>query len=200
MSKYLKIRQSASQMMALCRYLPILIGDKIPEDDENWKSYLILLQICSVALTPVCTNDTVPYLAQLIEEKLRKLIELYPGSRLIPKFHYMIHYPSQIENFGPLIHSWTMRQESKLSFIKRCSKRSNFKNVAQTAAKKHQLWQCYKMHVGLSFLHTNIEESPKSYECDLEAEDEHVINEISRLFPGGSHYTSRMGKITQFCL
>lgn len=39
------------------------------------------------------------------------------------------------------------------------------------------------MHVGLSFLHVNIEESPKSYECEVEAEDEHVINEISRLFP-----------------
>jgi hypothetical protein len=30
----------------------------------------------------------------------------------------MIHYASQMEKFGPLFHSWTMRQESKLSFVK----------------------------------------------------------------------------------
>ena len=66
----MKIRQSASQMMALCRYFPLLIADKIPEDDEHWVSYLLLLRICDVALTPVCTQDTIPYLAQLIEERL----------------------------------------------------------------------------------------------------------------------------------
>ena len=182
----MKIRQSASQMMALCRYFPLLIADKIPEDDEHWVSYLLLLRICDVALTPLCTQDTIPYLAQLIEEKLRKFVELYPGSRLIPKFHYMIHYPSQIEKFGPLIQSWTMRQESKLSFIKRCSKRSNFKNITQTAAKKHQLWQCYKMHTEHTLFHSPIEASPKSYECDMEAEEPHIIDELSRLFPRGN--------------
>ena len=178
----MKIRQSASQMMALSRFFPLLIGDKIPEDDKNWKSFLLLLKICNVALAPIVTYDTIPYLTQLIEEKLRKFIELYPGSRLIPKFHYMIHYPSQIENFGPLVHSWTMRQESKLSFIKRCSKRSNFKNITQTAAKKHQLWQCYKMQVERTLLHTHIEASPKSYEFELQTEQDHIIEEISRIF------------------
>ena len=98
----------------------------------------------------------------------------------------MIHYPSQIEKFGPLIQSWTMRQESKLSFIKRCSKRSNFKNITQTAAKKHQLWQCYKMHTEHTLFHPPIEASPKSYECDMEAEEPHIIDELSRLFPRGN--------------
>ena len=71
--------------------------------------------------------------------------ELYPDSRLIPKFKYI--NASQIEWFGLLIHSWTMPQESKLSFVKRVSKRGNYKNVPQTVAKKHQLWYCYKIQV-----------------------------------------------------
>ena len=178
-----KIRQSASQMMTLSRHFPILIGDRVPESDEHWSSFLLLLKICNIALTPICTYDTVPYLRILIEEKLSSFKILYPESRLIPKFHYMLHYPTQIEQFGPLIHSWTMRQESKLSFVKRVSRRGNFKNIPQTVAKKHQLWQCYKIQLESSYLHNPYECSPKTTACILQAEDEHVIQEVIRLFP-----------------
>ena len=82
--------------------------------------------------------------------------KLYPDSRPIPKFHYIIHYPSQIECFGPLVQSWTMRQESKLSFVKRVSKCGNYKNVPQTVAKKHQLWQWYKIGSGTVIISTGI--------------------------------------------
>ena len=178
-----KIRQSASQMMTLITELPLLIGDRIPNDDIHWYSFLVLIKICSIAVSPVCTHDTIAYLRVLIEEKLalflqlypdkhlipkhhikiysiavspvcthdtiaylRVLIEeklalflqLYPDKHLIPKHHYMVHYPSLIERLGPLIHSWNMRQESKLSFIKRVSRRSNYENVSKTVAKKHQ--------------------------------------------------------------
>ena len=185
-----KIRQSASQMMALSRHFPLLIGDIVPQDDEHWTFFLLLLRICNIALSPVCTFDTIPYLTQLIEEKLSKFNVLYPGSRLIPKFHYMIHYPSQIEKFGPLIHSWTMRHESKLSFIKRCSKRS-FKNVTQTAAKKHQLWQCYKMNHESTYLSTPVEISTKSNDTEVECEADYIVDEISRLFPSANRTESR---------
>ena len=133
----LKIRQSASQMMFLIRCFPLLIGDKVPESDLHWMSLLLLIKTCSISLAPSCKHDTVPYLAQLMQEKLSTFLSLYTSSKFIPLFHYMIHYPSQILNFGPLVHSWTVRQESKLSFIKEHSKHSNFKNVPLTAAKKH---------------------------------------------------------------
>ena len=64
--------------------------------------------------------------------------------------------------FGPLVHSWTMRQEAKLSFFKRISRKSNYKNICKTVAKKHQLWQCYTMHKESHFLHPFPEISPKS--------------------------------------
>lgn len=182
-SQPLRIRQSASQMMALCLNFPLIIGDKVPEGDKNWASFLLLLQICRIAVSTTCTYETIAYLRLLIEEKLTDFKQLYPDFRLIPKFHYMIHYPSQIEKFGPLIHSWTMRQESKLSFVKRSSKRSNFKNVAQTVAKKHQLWQCFKLHMEHPYLHTTVELSRKKVVCALEAEAEHVSEKILTLFP-----------------
>ena len=172
-------------MMTLSQFFPLLIGDKVAESDEHWASFLLLIKICSISLSPLCTPDTIPYLRILIEEKLQLFKQLYPDSRLIPKFHYtcMLHYPSQIERFGPLVHSWTMRQESKLSFVKRVSKRGNYKNVPQTVAKKHQLWQCYKFQVEKSYLHSAYECSPKRTHCRLQTEDEHVIDGIIKRFP-----------------
>lgn len=117
-----KIRQSASQMITLITELPLLLGDRIPEDDENWNSFLILLKICKIALSPRCTPDTIAYLRVLIEEKLFVFKKLYPDRRITPKMHYMLHYPAQIEKYGPLIHTWTMRNEAKLSFIKQASR------------------------------------------------------------------------------
>ena len=38
-----------------------------------------------------------------------------------------------------------MTQESKLSFIKRSSQRSNFKNVPKSVANCHQYWLAYKL-------------------------------------------------------
>ena len=79
-----KIRQSVSQMMALTREFTLLIGDKVPEDDQNWYSFLVLLKICNIALSPVCTQDTIAYLRVLIEEKLYLFKLLYPTEKLIP--------------------------------------------------------------------------------------------------------------------
>lgn len=55
----------------------------------------------------------------------------------------MIHFAPQILKFGPLIHTWTMRHEAKLRIIKRAARVSNFKNVCQTAAKRHQHLLCF---------------------------------------------------------
>ena len=116
-----KFRQSASQAISLARHLPLLIADKVPKDDKNWHSVLVLLKICQICLSPIYVHDTIPYLRILIEEKLYLLKNLYPGFTIKPKMHYMVHYPTQIERFEPLIHCWTMRHEAKLSFVKHSS-------------------------------------------------------------------------------
>ena len=107
-------------MMALSKHFSILIGDKVPEDDQHWYCFLVMLKICSIAFAPLATYDTIAYLGILIQEYLTLFQTLYPATTLKPRHHYMIHYPSQIRMFGPLIYSWTMRQESKLSLLKGC--------------------------------------------------------------------------------
>lgn len=178
-----KIRQSASQMIALITELPLLIGDRIPEDDENWNSFLILLKICKIALSPRCTPDTIAYLRVLIEEKLFVFKKLYPDRRITPKMHYMLHYPAQIEKYGPLIHTWTMRNEAKLSFIKQASRSGNFKNVAKTIANHHQLWLCYQLQCQDHLLHQPPLFSPKSVSVQLDMEPVHLQRELLQLFP-----------------
>lgn len=116
--------------MALSQELPLLIADTIALDDEHWHSFLILLKICSIAVSPLCTHDTIAYLRILSEEKLFLFQQLNPGESMTPK----LYYPSQIERLGSLIHSWNMRQEAKLSFVKRVSRRSNYRNVASVLA------------------------------------------------------------------
>ena len=177
------IRQSAAQMISIVRNLPQLIADKIFPTDDKWHSILLLIKICQIALSPVVTPDTVPYLKVLIEEKLYLLHSLYPDTTLKPKMHYLIHLPSQIERHGPLIHSWTMRHEAKLSFIKRASRRGNFKNICLTVAKHHQLWLCYHMSCTPHLIYPTIECSPKANESHLGGEPPHVQSKIIATIP-----------------
>lgn len=92
-----KIRQCVSQVMTLVQELPLVVGDKIPE--KITIGNVLLIAITKICLSPRISH-TVAFLRSLIEEKLSTFCWLYPEAHLIPKFHY-IHYPSQIECFGP---------------------------------------------------------------------------------------------------
>ena len=67
-----KFTLSAAQTIFLIHNLPLIIGDKIPSDqeDKNWNSVLILVKICQIALSPIISQDTVAYLRLLVTEKL----------------------------------------------------------------------------------------------------------------------------------
>ena len=178
-----KIRQSASQMMSLSQHLPLIIGDKIPEDNCYWDSFLLLLRICQISNSPICSPDTIAYLRVLIEEKLQTFKVVYPHDKLLPKHHYMLHYPAQIERLGPLIQCWTMRQESKLSFVKKVSRLSNYKNICKTVAKKHNFWMCYQFHKDPHLLTPSVSFSPKYVSHALLSEDDCIQAEFLNLIP-----------------
>ena len=92
--------------------------------------------------SPVVTADMAAYLEVLIEEHHIEFCKLYPSESIIPKMHFMIHYAQQILNYGPLVHTWTMRHEAKLQVIKRAARVNNFKNVCQSVARRHQHLLC----------------------------------------------------------
>ncbi len=72
------INSLATQTWCLARFLPLLIGDLIPEGDERWNNFLLLLQIMEYLFVPRITHDQVAYLELLIETFLEEFVCLYP--------------------------------------------------------------------------------------------------------------------------
>lgn len=70
--------------------LPLMIGDKVPEDDIRWECFLLLLEVCTARVTSEEASDV---LKVLIEDHHRLFKTCYPNVSLTPKFHYMVHFP-----------------------------------------------------------------------------------------------------------
>ena len=73
-----------------------MISSFIPEDDPHWCHYTSLLQILQYALAPEIVQDEVAWLKMLITNFLSEFIVLYPNASVIPKMHYMVHFPRLI--------------------------------------------------------------------------------------------------------
>ena len=128
--------------------MPFLIGNCIPESDPYWHCFILLLKILDIITAPVISKGQCSVLKNLIEEHHSMFKQLYKACSLMPKAHFMIHYPEQIIALGPMVCSWTMRYEAKLSLFKKASHLGNFKNIAKTLAKRHQQWMCYHLTSG----------------------------------------------------
>lgn len=87
------ISHVATKMWTLARYLPLIIGRKIPEGDQHWEHYLELLDILELALSQVVREDTPPFLQVTIESHLEMFKSLYPAASIIPKMHFLVHLP-----------------------------------------------------------------------------------------------------------
>lgn len=86
----------AGQTWNLAIHLPLIIGDKIPENDLEWECFLVLLDILQICLTRILSVDLISYLQVLIELYLNSFCHCYPHASIIPKQHYMVHFPTQI--------------------------------------------------------------------------------------------------------
>ncbi|KAL2078827.1 hypothetical protein ACEWY4_006697 [Coilia grayii] len=127
---------NAIQSWCLLRNVPLLFGDVVEKNDSHWNLLLLLLQIVNIIFAPFLTEGMTVYLKHLIVEHHQLFKYLFPAKSLLPKHHFMIHYPRCIKNIGPLIHMWCMRYEGKHNFFKRQLK--CYKNLTLSLAKKHQ--------------------------------------------------------------
>ena len=89
-------------MWNLAIYLPLFIGDEIPDDDCEWECFLLLLDILKICVSRVLSVDLIDYLKVLIELYLRAFRDCYPHLNIIPKQHYMVHLPTQILKYMSL--------------------------------------------------------------------------------------------------
>lgn len=83
----------------LCRLFPFVVADLIPHSDEQWDSYLVMLQIADYMFAPEITHDEVSYLAVLIENHHSGFSHLYPSASFLPKMHYLVHAPRLITKY-----------------------------------------------------------------------------------------------------
>ena len=82
-------------MWCLGRFLPLLVGDVVPEDSAHWEHFLMLLHIMEFLFAQRVSVATTEHMATiLIETFLSTWEELYPSRSLTPKMHYLLHLPS----------------------------------------------------------------------------------------------------------
>lgn len=129
------------QTLCLVKNIPLLFGDIIPPGNQNWNLLLLLLQIMNIVFSPTVTLGMTIHLKHLIVDHHKLFKHLYLQRNLLPKHHFMIHYPSSIRKIGPLLYMWSMRFEAKHKMFKDSFK--NFKNITKSLAKKHQMAIAY---------------------------------------------------------
>ncbi len=138
--KKLKLRFTQSHMWCFVRLLPLMVGSKVPEDTEYWSLVGDLLDILDHVCSPCLDEMHILYLESLVSDFLTSVVKIYPDDiKIKPKFHYMVHYGSEIRKFGPLKHCSTQRFESKHDESKQHVYRSkNRKNICKSMAEHHQ--------------------------------------------------------------
>lgn len=138
---------NAHENWTLLRLLPFVIGHILPEDEPAWQVILDLKEIVELVVAPVHTDETIAYLEAKVYDHRQCYLDLFPHIKLIPKHHFLEHYPQMICCFGPLISLWTMRFEAKHSFFKQVARHTNcFKNIPCSLATKHQFMLAYQTH------------------------------------------------------
>ena len=133
---------------SLVRFLPLIIGNRVPEGDQTWEVILELKDLVELLATPFYTLDSLSYLQSKISDHRQLLQTAFPNYKLRPKHHFIEHYPWLIQHFGPLIECWTIRFEAKHSFFKKVVRDvNNFKNILFTLASRHQLMLAYYLEM-----------------------------------------------------
>jgi len=141
----------ATQCWGLLKYLPLIIGDMVPPDDEHYVFLLHLSDLVDLVFAPRFTVGMVAYMKEFIDDHLQMFTGLFAGQvSLKPKHHFLIHLPTIVLKSGPLIGMSCLRYELKNSFFKRCCHVAcNFTNICKTLAYRHQQFALFSCLSGM---------------------------------------------------
>ena len=107
---------SATHTWTLLRIFPLLTGEKL-KLDEFYINYMELAKIFMVLNDDEFDDNKINNLRNSIDNYLKNFKILYQVN-IIPKQHFLTHYPSIIIKFGPPKLYNTMRFEAKHSYFK----------------------------------------------------------------------------------
>lgn len=177
---------NAHENWSLLRLLPLMIGFKVPESEPAWHLLMDLKDIVELVVSPFHTDDTIRFLDTKISEHRHRYLQVFPEARVLPKHHYLEHYPQLIKAFGPLVAMWTMRFEAKHNFFKRVVRHTNcFRNILLSLAVKHQFMLAYHLH-GTDVLKPALSVSNMST-LPVDVLKENIQEAVLKRFPGETY-------------
>ncbi len=158
---------SATHQWMLMRIFPIFAGERLFSNQISRKHYLNYLQVSEITRAIYddnFTQDKINSLRNNIKCYLSEFLNLYPHKKLTPKQHFLLHYPTAVENWGPPRFYTTMRFESKHSYFKKViNANHNNINLCYSLANRHQNLQVHHL---LS----------ENYFLDLELGSQHQVD------------------------
>lgn len=130
--------QNATQLYTIMIHLPFIFANFKAKLEPIWISAESLLKMMQIIYSNKICEEDINNLTSNIEIHYTCLLETF-GATLIPKHHFVLHYPYATRKIGPLINYWAMRFESKHRFFKSAAQRTNnFVNITKTLTNKHQ--------------------------------------------------------------
>jgi len=152
-----RIKQNAGRMWCLLRLLPLMIGRLVPDSDLHWCFLIELKCIVEMIFSHKISECHTAFMVLKVQDHLAAYQELFPGRNLLPKHHYLLHYPRLTSLLGPLRFACCLRFESKHAYFTRLAKVvNNFKSLCSTLAVRHQLKQAYCQTSECGFLEQDI--------------------------------------------
>lgn len=107
----------------------------------------MLKDIVELVVSHIHTEETICYLDSKISEHRHRFLQVFPQEKIIPKLHFLEHYPQLIRDYGPLVFLWTMCFETKHSLFKRIVRHTHCcQNILLSMAVKYQLMIACNQH------------------------------------------------------
>lgn len=106
--KLCKLKMTASEMFFFVHHLTLMIGEKIPSNDEVWEHIKTTLQFVDLCYNPESDEHGMEAVALKSEQLSKGFKELF-GRSLQHKSHLTSHYDKLIAELGPLRYFRTIR-------------------------------------------------------------------------------------------
>ena len=109
---------------------------------DVYKFFIEMLNITRYLTAEIISFDQVVLFDQSVNNYMRLKKKCFPNSKLLPKHHFMMHYSTLMQQFGPLKKWWTCPWEQKHKFFKyQITRANNFINPELLVSNMHQLSQ-----------------------------------------------------------
>lgn len=133
------LNQNASQSMCLFRHIPFILWSLRGNEMlmNSWICVESLLRLTQIAYSSKLYEDDINDLETCIAIHLES-IKKHFKTGLLPKHHFVTHYPAIIRLMGPISFMSMMRFESKHQQLKKFANQNNFINITKIMALKHQ--------------------------------------------------------------